>query len=56
MDVSFGNYLFVQSALLVFTFAFKPLPPWVVWFPSIVAGIILLTFLIIILVKALVEA
>jgi len=49
-SLGLGSWLFVQCALFVVHFGFnKTLPNWVLWFPSIVMGIVISIILIVLL-------
>lgn len=53
MDVPIGGFIFSQSVLLFCEYGLKySMPWWVVWFPSLLVGTILLIVLIIIILVA----
>ena len=57
MDISIGGYIFTQTALLVMCYGFKiMMPKWVLWFPSIIIGIILSIVLLIFIIYVIKES
>ena len=56
MGIDFVGYLFVQSLLLVIQYAFlHNLPQWVVWFPSLIEGSIMILVIVIFIIKLIVD-
>lgn len=53
MSNGIGSYLFVQTALLIAHYGFDiDMPRWVLWFPSIITGIILFIVIMIMIIMS----